>query len=80
MDNIFTWLVTGAVFGLVVIALDKGQQRSAPLRIVFGLIGGCLGGWLLTAFEVIKLGGTEGDVVRAGAGAALFLLLARMFD
>lgn len=80
MENIFTWLITGVALGFAALALDKEKQQSARSRLVAGAIGGFLGGWLLSAFEVLKLGGVEGDVVRAGIGAAVILFLARMFD
>jgi len=79
VDFLFTSLVTGAAFGLVAYALDKGRQEGPASNIILGLIGGFLGGWLLSAADVIKLGGVEGDVIRAGAGAALLLFAAKMF-
>ena len=79
MDNIFTFLVTGAVFGLALYLFDKGRQENPASNIILGLIGGFLGGWLLAAADVIKLGGVEGDVIRAGAGAALLLFAAKIF-
>jgi len=79
MDNIFTSLATGAAFGLVMFTLDKGRLENPASNIILGLIGGFLGGWLLSAADVVPLGGVEGDVVRAGAGAALLLFAAKMF-
>ena len=78
LENIYTFLITGAAFGLAAFTLDKGRQENPASNIVLGLIGGYLGGWLLTASDVIQLGGVEGDVVRAGAGAALLLFAAKM--
>ena len=79
LENIYISLITGGVFGVIAFTLDKGRQENAASNIVLGLIGGFLGGWLLSASDVIKLGGVEGDVVRAGAGAALLLFAAKMF-
>lgn len=79
MDYLYTSLITGAAFGLVAFALDKGRQEGPASNIILGLIGGFLGGWLLSSADVIKLGGVEGDVIRAGAGAALLLFAAKMF-
>ena len=80
MENIVLWLITGIACGLIALAMDKGKQQSAVARVALGAAGGFLGGWLLKTFEVLDLGGFEGGLVRAAIGAAVVLVLARLFD
>jgi uncharacterized membrane protein YeaQ/YmgE (transglycosylase-associated protein family) len=78
MENAHIWIFTGAVIGMIAVVLDKGLQHSSLVRIGFGLAGGFLGGWLLTAFEVFNFSGATGHVVRATAGAAMLLFVVKI--
>lgn len=80
MENLFVWLITGAVIGLLAIMLDRGKQQSSATSIMLGAVGGFLGGWLLSTFEIIQIDGTPGGVVQAAIGAAILLVLAKLFE
>ena len=80
MENAHIWLMTGIAVGLIALSLDTDSQKSGVSRIMFGAAGGFLGGWLLTAFQILNLGGIEGHVVRATAGAGVALFLAKLFS
>ncbi len=79
MENAHIWLITGAVIGMIAHVLDQGMQQNAKTRILYGIAGGFLGGWLFAAFELLNVSGIEGHVVRATAGAGVALGLARLF-
>jgi uncharacterized membrane protein YeaQ/YmgE (transglycosylase-associated protein family) len=80
MENTVLWLITGSACGLISLAMDKGKQQSAVSTMALGAVGGFVGGWLLTAFEVFNLAGIEGGLVRATLGAAVVLLIAKLFE
>ena len=58
--GIILWLIIGGVIGwLASIIMKRDAQQGIILNIVVGVIGGLLGGWLLTLFGVDVEGGFD---------------------
>lgn len=72
--NILTWIIVGAVAGILADALVKGIKISLLGAIVVGILGGFVGGWLFGVLGISIGTGFLNDVITALAGAVILLL------
>lgn len=72
--NIITWILVGAVAGVLADVLVKGIKVGLLGAIVVGILGGFVGGWLF-GFLGISIGtGFLNDVITSLVGAVILLL------
>jgi len=73
------WLVIGGLAGWVASMIQKTDaQMGVGLNIVVGIIGGLLGGWLLTLFGVdVASGGFFFSFLTCLLGAVILLWIVK---
>lgn len=73
------WLVIGGLAGWVASMIQKTDaQMGVGLNIVVGIIGGLLGGWLLTRFGVdVASGGFFFSFLTCLLGAVILLWIVK---
>jgi uncharacterized membrane protein YeaQ/YmgE (transglycosylase-associated protein family) len=76
--NILTWVIVGAIAGLLADAVIKGIRLGLLGKIIVGILGGFLGGWLFGLLNINIASGFLGDVIAAFVGAVILLLLLRI--
>lgn len=67
-------IITGIIAGFVASKLYDGEGKGCIVNLVLGVIGGALGGWLFSLFE-LPVNSWMGELVVAVIGAMLFLLI-----
>ena len=67
-------LITGILAGFVASKLFDGEGKGCIVNLVLGIIGGALGGWVLSLFG-LQAYSWIGELVVAVIGAMLFLLI-----
>lgn len=67
----------GLIAGYIASLLQKGRGSGCLLNIVIGVIGGFLGGWLFSIFN-ISANGWIGEIVVSTVGACLFLWILKL--
>ncbi len=81
IGNLLAWIIVGAIAGwLASIVMKTNASQGLLMDIVVGIIGGLLGGWVLTALNVGS--GVTGinlvSIATAFVGAVLLLFILRM--
>ena len=75
--NIITWIVVGAIAGILADAVIKGIQLGLLGKIIVGILGAFLGGWLFGLFNLVIFPGLIGQIIAAFIGAVILLLILR---
>ena len=83
---VITWLIIGAIAGLLAGLLMRGHSFGMIGNIVVGLIGALIGGFLFTVLQIhlpaFFNGGIQlkfSDMLIAFVGAVIILLIASLF-
>ncbi len=77
---IATWIIVGGVAGLLAEWLIGGIHTGCIGTVIVGIIGAFIGGWLLRQLHIsLGLTGIFSDIVTAFIGAAVLLLVIRIF-
>ena len=76
--NILTWIVVGAIAGILADLVVKRIHLGLLGKIIVGILGGVAGGYLLNRFVDLRLG-FAGRIIAAFFGAFVFLLLLSIF-
>ncbi len=80
IGDIITWIIVGGVAGLLAEWLIGGIHTGCIGTVIVGIIGAFIGGWLLGQLHIsLGLGGLVQDIVTAFIGAAVLLLVIRIF-
>jgi len=81
LTSIITWIIVGGIAGLLAEWLIGGIHTGCIGTVIVGIIGAFVGGWLLNQVLHVSLGlsGLVGDIVTAFIGAAVLLLVIRLF-
>ena len=80
LTSIVTWIIVGGVAGLLAEWLIGGIHTGCIGTVIVGVIGAFIGGWLFQFFHIsLGLSGIVGDIVTAFVGAAVLLLVIRLF-
>lgn len=80
LTSIVTWIIVGGVAGLLAEWLIGGINTGCIGTVIVGIVGAFIGGWLLGALHVsLGLSGLVADIVTAFIGAAVLLLVIRIF-
>ncbi len=80
LTSIITWIIVGGVAGLLAEWLIGGIHTGCIGTVIVGIIGAFIGGWLLGQLHIqLGLGGLVQDIVTAFMGAAVLLLVIRIF-
>jgi uncharacterized membrane protein YeaQ/YmgE (transglycosylase-associated protein family) len=74
-NTIVTWLIIGAVAGILADIAVRGIGLSLLEAIVVGIIGAFLGGWLFAQLGIDLGPGILGNILTAFIGAVILLLL-----
>lgn len=67
-------LITGIIAGFVASKLYDGEGKGCIVNLVLGIIGGALGGWIFSQFN-IQAYSWMGELVVAVVGAMIFLYI-----
>lgn len=67
-------LITGIIAGFVASKLYDGEGKGCIVNLVLGIIGGALGGWIFSQFN-IQAYSWMGELVVAVIGAMIFLYI-----
>ena len=73
MDVVIVWLLTGGIVGWIASGGRKNTGGPARGQIVFGMLGGFFGAWILNGLGVALVAGTPGHIVLGAIGAGLTL-------
>ena len=79
--NILVWIIIGGLAGwLASIAMSTNRSQGMLADIIVGIVGGLLGGWILTAIGVggAVTGLNIGSLLTAFIGAVILLGLLRV--
>ena len=75
----FLWyLLIGLVAGWLANLIVKGRGSGLIINLLVGIVGGVLGGWLVSLFGWIPVG-TLGTLLTSLGGALFLLLIASLF-
>lgn len=77
--GLIVWLIIGAIAGWLAGTLIKGGGFGLIGDIVVGIIGAFIGGWLSGVIGLHIGSGFISSLITATAGAALLILVLRMF-
>ncbi len=77
LDQIVAWIVIGGIAGLLADILISGIRVDLVGKIVVGILGAFIGGWLFNLLNIHIGTGFVNDVITALVGAAVLLLLLR---
>jgi uncharacterized membrane protein YeaQ/YmgE (transglycosylase-associated protein family) len=75
INNLFIWIIVGAITGVIINALLSGMRIGLSGAILIGILGAVLGGWVFNLLEVQILTGVLNTIVAAFLGAVLLLLV-----
>jgi uncharacterized membrane protein YeaQ/YmgE (transglycosylase-associated protein family) len=73
--NWLTWLIVGAVAGILADFLVKGIRLGLIGKIIVGIIGAFLGGWIFSALGLSLGTGLLAQIIHATIGAILILVV-----
>ena len=78
--GILSWIIVGALAGWIAsMIMGKNAQMGAMANIIVGIVGGLLGGWVLSIFGMGGMTGINlGSIATAGVGAVIFLAILNM--
>ncbi len=80
LTSIITWIIVGGIAGLLAEWLIGGIHTGCIGTVIVGIIGAFIGGWLFSFLHLsLGLSGLVGDIVVAFVGAAVLLLVIRLF-
>ncbi len=77
--GLIVWLIIGALAGWLAGTLIKGGGFGLIGDIVVGIVGAFIGGWLAGVIGLHIGSGFISSLITATAGAALLILVLRMF-
>jgi uncharacterized membrane protein YeaQ/YmgE (transglycosylase-associated protein family) len=77
LEQVVAWVVVGGIAGLLADILVAGIRVDLVGKIVVGILGAFIGGWLFNLFNIHIGSGFVDDVVTALVGAVVLLLLLR---
>ena len=78
LTNLLTWIVVGGIAGFLADAVIRGIRLGMLGKIVVGIFGGFLGGWLFGLLNINIASGILGQIIYAFVGAVILLLVLRM--
>lgn len=79
LTTIVTWIIVGGIAGLLAEWL-MGMNLGCIGTVILGIVGAFVGGWLLSALHIsIGTSGLINDIITAFIGAAVLLLVIRIF-
>ena len=73
-NNMLVGIITGIIAGFVASKLYDGEGKGCIVNLVLGIIGGALGGWIFSQFN-IQAYSWMGELVVAVIGAMIFLYI-----
>ena len=73
--NWLTWLIVGAVTGILADFLVTGIRLGLIGKIIVGIIGAFLGGWIFSSLGISIGTGLLAQIIHATIGAILILVV-----
>jgi uncharacterized membrane protein YeaQ/YmgE (transglycosylase-associated protein family) len=73
--NWLTWLIVGAVAGILADFLVSGIRLGLIGKIIVGIIGAFLGGWIFSSLGISIGTGLLAQIIHATIGAILILIV-----
>jgi uncharacterized membrane protein YeaQ/YmgE (transglycosylase-associated protein family) len=73
--NWLTWLIVGAVAGILADFLVSGIRLGLIGKIIVGIIGAFLGGWIFSSLGISIGTGLLAQIIHATIGAILILVV-----
>ena len=78
LTTILTWIVVGGIAGFLEDALITGIRLGLLGKILVGIAGGFIGGWIFEQLNISLASGFVGSIIAAFVGAVILLLILRM--
>jgi len=79
MPNLLTWLIVGAIAGILADFLVKAINLGLLGKIIVGMVGAVLGGWLFGVLGISLGTGLLAQILHATIGAIVILLILSIF-
>ena len=77
LTTILTWIFVGAVAGILADILVKGIRMGLIGKILVGIAGAFVGGWLFGVLNISIGTGLVNAIIAAFVGAVILLLILR---
>ena len=77
LEQIVVWIVVGGIAGYFADAVIKGIRLNLVGRVIVGILGAFLGGWLFDLLSIRVGSGLVSDVITAFVGAVVLLVILR---
>ena len=75
--NFLTWIIVGAIAGLLADWVIKGIHVGLIGKILVGIAGGFLGGWIFSLLNLSIGTGLVAQIIPAFVGAVIVLIILR---
>ena len=75
IDSIVIMLIVGAIAGWLAGQIVRGFGFGLLWNIVIGIVGACIGVWLLMQLGFVPFSGFVGSIVNAVIGAVVLLVI-----
>ncbi len=80
IENLFTWLIVGAIAGFLASVLVRGRGYGCIGNIVVGLVGAVIGGYLASLLDIQGVFSFWGSVGIAFLGACVLVFILQAFN
>jgi uncharacterized membrane protein YeaQ/YmgE (transglycosylase-associated protein family) len=78
ITQLIAWIVVGGLAGYAANEIVGGVKRLGIVSaVIIGVIGGFIGGWVLSLLHAYVGGGLIGEVITSFIGAVILLLVLR---
>lgn len=77
--NWLTWLIVGAVAGILADFLVRSIRLGLIGKIIVGIVGAFLGGWIFSSLGFSIATGLLAQIIHATIGAILILVVLALF-
>jgi uncharacterized membrane protein YeaQ/YmgE (transglycosylase-associated protein family) len=78
LNDILTWILLGAVIGILADFLVRGIRLGLIGKIIVGILGALLGGWLFSVLGISIATGFLSKVISGTVGAVILLFILRL--
>jgi uncharacterized membrane protein YeaQ/YmgE (transglycosylase-associated protein family) len=79
--SLIAWIILGIVTGFIASRVVHGTGRDAVMKVVLGVLGAIIGGWLFNAFGLAGGAGVNFfSLLIAALAAALLLIVHHAFS
>lgn len=78
MHGFIWWIIVGLIAGFLTGKIMRGKGFGFFVDIIVGILGACIGGWLMSVFGAAGQGGMIYTIIVATIGAIILTWLLRL--